>query len=247
MKTNKHLYWSLVLSLLPFWAFGASRIEKDLNDVFIIIYVTQNGTTGHVGIAVDNYSIAIRDVLENGLLVSREDTIKKGNLTFFDLWPQKDLKYGEMNRNTEPQYFRLPRSSAEPAITVETILEKGLPHRYRTPCDAMLRISTRPDEDFKLLAFIDSLPQTRPAYNARHYNCADFAVVCLQQLLHRHIRAKEFVPMSWISTPNKLYRECTRKLPVEVLRDPGKKVKHSFFKERILKSLFDKKSRHEKN
>jgi hypothetical protein len=237
----KHPLSISTVYLLLFLLLQAGRGAAAPADMYIVFFVTQNGITGHVGIAIDNYDIRIRDTWKNGKPITLEDTVTNGTLTFFDLWPQKDVKVGDFHKNTVPLYFRLPRSSAEPKITVESILYQGLPHRYRVPCDGLLRIRSSSAEDFKLAAFIDSLPQIRTEYNARHFNCADFVIVCLQQHFGFLIKAKEFIPMGWVSTPNRLYRRSCQRLPVEVLRDPGPKVKRSFFKERVLKKYFSNK------
>lgn len=224
-------------------------VSAAVNDFYVVFYITQDGITGHVGIAVDNYQIRSRDVLDaGGERVSREDTVRTGALTFFDLWPKQDVHFGAFNHDTEPHYFRLPRTSAEQKITVESLLKDGLPQRYRHACDAMLRIPSSPTEDFQLLAFLDSLPTLRPTYNARRFNCADFAIACLERHFGIAISAREFLPFTWVNTPNRLYRQCLRVLPaVQVLRDPGPKVKRSFFRERILKSIFNKKRNHVQN
>src|ERR1044071_162622 len=48
-------------------------------NVYIVIYATADGRTGHAGIAIDNYQVHI--------LGDKEDTVADGTLTYFDLWP----------------------------------------------------------------------------------------------------------------------------------------------------------------
>ncbi len=242
MKHSAHISILFCLCLLM-----AGKLRAGCDDIYIVVYITQDGVTGHVGIAVENYDILVRDVRKGDKTVSLEDTVSNGTLTFFDLWPQKDLHIGHFNKNTAPQYFRLPRSSSEEKITVESILNKGLPHRYRLPCDGMLRIASTPAQDFQLKTFIEALPQKKPNYNSRRYNCADFVLLCLRRHFGVSIRAKEFIPLSWVSTPNRLYRQCSRALPVTVIRDPGPKVKRSFFRERVLKKYFSNKNSDNEN
>lgn len=229
-------YPSLLLSLcfLLFLTFPSGRAMATPTDIYIVFYVTQNGVTGHVGIAVDNYDIRVRDTWQNGRLVTLEDTVANGTLSFFDLWPKEEIKMGQIDQDLTPQYFRHPRTSAEDQITVESILNTGLPYGYRLPCDGLLRIRTTATEDFRLEAFIDSMPDLQPVYNSLHFNCTDFVIECLQRHFGFAIQAREYIPVSWVSTPNTLYRWSIRHLPVEVLRDPGPKVNGSFFKERIL-------------
>lgn len=208
-----------------------------LANVYVVFYMTHDGTTGHVGIAIDNYKVIVHNQELDGMVFRKEDTVITGDLSFYDLWPEEEVRYGRFNKNTAPYYFKLPRTTAEPKITVESLLYRGLPHRYRRPCDALVSIKTTAKEDAELLDYIHQLSERRPYYNARKYNCADFVRLCLRKILKRKIKAREFVPMSMISTPNKLFLKL-KKMPkqVGVLRDPGDKANGSFMKERILKN-----------
>jgi hypothetical protein len=230
MLNNKNILLVLVISLLI-------GIRTLMANVYVVIYVTQDGATGHAGIAVDNYELRVSEKLINGAIFRQVDTVANGTLTFFDLWPQTDIPYGRFNKDTEPRYNRFPRSSAERPITVESLLEKGLPRGCRYPCDALLRIQSTPQEDFSLLKYLDTLPSERPFYNARKYNCVDFVRLSLAHLCGMKIRAKEFVPLSMISTPNRFFRALKKEKnrPVEILRDPGPAVKRSFLRERVFK------------
>jgi hypothetical protein len=206
-------------------------------NVYVVFYMTEQGSTGHVGIAVDNYKVIVREQWEHGSLRQWEDTVATGYLTFFDLWPERDVRYWRFNKNTPPRYFQFPRTSAEAGISPESLLYEGLPHRYRRPCDALVCIATSARVDSELMEFIAELEGKRPYYNARRYNCADFVCLCLQKVLYKKIRAREFIPFSMTSTPNKLFLKLKKTTNnVQVLLDPGNKVHGSFFVERILKN-----------
>lgn len=211
------------------------------DDIYIIIYTTKDGLTGHVGIAIDNYDIFIEDEIENGQSFSIYDTLSNGSLTYFDLWGPTDLDYKSMNKNAKPRYFKLPRSSAEERITVDYFLTKGLPHSYDYPCDALLRIRTNPKEDYDLKDSVDLIMKQFDFFNPIAYNCTDFIVKSLETHLQSTIDAKELILFSKSSTPNQLYITLTENFNVDIIKNPGNEINQSFFKERIFKMFFQTK------
>src|SRR5690606_22911432 len=67
-------------------------IDPDGNDIYLLIWFSKNGETGHAGIAVDNYKTVNKkdangnDVLDaNGNVVTEQ--VKDGTYTYYDLWP----------------------------------------------------------------------------------------------------------------------------------------------------------------
>ncbi len=219
----------------------AADFSEGAGDLYIIFYITQNGLTGHVGIAVDNYNIRIRDVKHNGRPAVAYDTIKAGHLTYIDLWGPPEISFRELNKDLSPRYYKLPRSSAEERITLNYFLNRGLPHAYNYPCDAVLKVPTSPYEDYLLLKRADSVISKNDYFNPKKYNCTDFVEQLLEAHFGKRIRAKEFLLLAWSTTPNKFYRRLTRHFDVKVIKGPGKKVNRPFFIERFIKTIFSKK------
>lgn len=210
-------------------------------NVYFITYATRNGNTGHSALAVDNYVIYVREMTVNGVLFHMYDTVRAGTLTYFDFWPQKDFfSIRSIGRDTEAKYNRLPAASYEREITLENIISYGIPHIKNYPCDGVLSFTTTPRKDFEMIAFMDSIIRLGRPFNARRYNCSDFVLLGARHLTERKISAKEFIPFSFSTTPNRLYKKLSRIPGIKVIVDPGIKVKGLFFRERIL-GMFSKR------
>jgi len=212
--------------------YGTTEASKD---IILVIYISKDGKTGHVGLAIDNYNIEVNDITGKGPSVY--DTVKTYSLTYFDLWGPPEINNLDHNKNLQARYYKLPRTSAEARINVGYFLNKGLPHAYDYPADALLRIRTTPTEDFRMQEIANRIQEKNDFFNSRQYNCVDYIILCLNEMFGTKIIAKEYIPFAWSSTPNKFYLEILKNLDVEVIKDPGMGIHKSFFKERILKSM----------
>jgi len=243
---KNRLIRSLVLSLIL--ATACDRLRAEPSDIYLVVYTTKTGHTGHVGIAVDNYKILVRDTVVSGVVTTLYDSVKTHTLTYFDLWGPADISLDEHSKDLPARYFTLPRSSSEQPITVDYFLTEGLPHSYDYPCDALIRIETGPSTDFRLKEIASMIQRERPYFNSRQFNCTDFVLTCLNQLLDMKLKALEWIPFSWSSTPNKFYRVVVSSLNVDILKAPGSEVNESFFKERVVNTvLYNQFINHEKN
>lgn len=203
---------------------------ETLGNAYVIIYASLNGKTGHAGIAIDNYSIEN----ENNVI----DTIANGTLTYYDFWPADGFGLSGFSKNCPAKFYKLPDRIWSSAITVNSLYDKGIPHREHYPCDAILMFNSTPSLDFHAHEYINSIIKSNRRFNPRYYNCGDF-VVDILRLFTGKIYAKEFVPFSFTTTPNKLCRKIMKQEGVTIIKSPGVKVKRNFFIERILKSHRD--------
>lgn len=206
------------------------------DDVYLIIYITKSGHTGHVGFAVDNYHVIVRDTLIHGASHEVLDTVKANTVTYFDLWGPPHIGVNEHGTDLAARYFTLPRSSAERPIRLNYFLSNGLPHAYDYPCDGLVRIRTSPSSDLKMRAIAEQVQKEKDYFNSRKYNCTDYVITCLNRLLNVDIDAKEFIPFDWSSTPNRFYKAIVAMPDAEIVKDPGEGVNNSFVSERIIKS-----------
>jgi hypothetical protein len=88
------------------------------------------------------------------------------------------------------------------------------------------------------MQLLDSTMNSNRNFNARKFNCSDFVLIPLHQIVNKNISAKEFTPFTFSTTPNKLYKKL-RKLPcTQVLKNADKKAKKSFVGQRVLYKLF---------
>lgn len=197
-------------------------------NVYIIIYATKDGKTGHAGIAIDNYQIQVTD--------NKSDTVRTGTLTYFDLWPDKD-RFGLFNFGVsrEAKFYKLPNSIWSSPLTVASLYDKGIPHKEFYPCDAILMIPTDSKADHSMVSYLDSFMERNKYFNARYFNCSDFVHSSIADVLGIKLRAKEFIPLSFTTTPNKLCRKLMRYSKVQVIKSPGNKIRRSFMREKVMK------------
>jgi len=236
------------IAIILFAGFFHTELLGKPNDVYLIIYTTRAGYTGHVGIAVDNYKIVVRDTIIGKMKTVVYDSVKNYSLTYFDLWGPANIRLDEHDKDLPSRYYKLPRSSAEERITVDYFLTKGLPHSYDYPCDALIRIKTAARADYKLKEIAEAIQQEKKYFNSREYNCTDYIILCLNRLLGVELKAREYIPFSWSSTPNKFYKVVVSSLNVEIIKKAGPKVNESFFKERVFNTvLFNQFINHEKS
>jgi hypothetical protein len=197
-------------------------------NVYVVIYATINGKTGHAGIAVDNYRVQT--------LNGRTDTVADGTLTYYDLWPgQDDFRLFHLSKNMKGKFYKLPNAIWPGEITLNSLYDNGIPHREYYPCDGLLMLRTAAGADQSLKMFLDSVIECGRSFNARFYNCSDFVLQGLCRITGQCIRAKEFLPFAFSSTPNKLCRKLMKRSDVVVVKSPGEKINGSFLRERIIR------------
>ncbi len=220
--------------MIIFCSLQALQAEKGLGDVYVIIYATHDGKSGHAAIAVDKYTVKIRDCSSCPGKVSY-DTVRTGELLYYDLWPIDDRFNKErLFDNVSAQFFRLPASSAERPISISSLKYRGIPHEENYPVDGLLRIPTSPQKVEKLKEYLDNLISRDTTFNAVHFNCADFVELGLEYLLKKDIWVDERVLFVYATTPNRLYQVLEKMEGIEVLKDPGELINGSFLYERIL-------------
>lgn len=231
-KTYQILFTVLVISI----GFTAT-VSAENNDIFLVFYATIDGKSGHVGIAIENYRIMVKDSFdEQGHRVSTYDTVPSGTLTYYDLWPETD-DFNAINISDDipPRYYKLPRASWEDDITVSTLIGKGIPHEEHYPIDGLLRISTKSEKDYQLKEYMDEIIDDNRPFNARAFNCADFVELAIEFTIEEQIEAKELIVLKKSTTPNKLYREVLKIPNVTIIKDGSMKAQGSFTNERLLK------------
>ncbi|MEO6131492.1 MAG: hypothetical protein ABIQ02_06565 [Saprospiraceae bacterium] len=206
-------------------------------DVHLIIYATYDGKTGHSGIAIDDYSVKVIESTRSGQRYYRYDTVYTGSLTYYDFWPLNDLYKGRYDGDVEPVYFKLPSSRWKQMISLKTLADQGVPHKFGYACDGIISIPTSKQKDFELMEFLDKKIDIFRSFNSMEYNCCDFIVEALNHLTGKQIEAKEFIVIGFVTTPNELYKSISRWKDVVIVKDPGDKINGTFFHERIITRL----------
>lgn len=207
----------------------------DQNDIYIIIYATHNGKTGHAGIAIDRYVVKVKDCTNCKVKVTY-DTLTTGELSYYDLWPaHDDFQKSKMYENDLALYHHFPASSSEAPLTIWGLIHKGIKQINLGPCDALLKIPSTALQDFKLMHFLDKEVDQQTPFNLWERNCADFVEKAVEFALKVKIEAEEMILFDQATTPNNLYKAMLKLPGVAVLKDPGILINGSFLQERILK------------
>lgn len=215
-------------------AFGGSG---RLSDIYIVYYATWKGKTGHMGIAVDNYRIVYKQA-GNDSIGQAADTVATGELTYYDLWPDEDhFSVSKTGKDIPAVYYKLPVSSTE-EITLNSLYDKGIPHKEHYPSDGLLCIPTSWEQDRQMMGLLDSLVEANRAFNGRQFNCSDFVRIPLEKLLGCELKSKEFILAGWSTTPNKLYRRLRGIGSVRVIKNADDKAARSFIGQRVFYKLF---------
>lgn len=218
--------------------FGArTQVQGKAADAYLVFYATHGGTTGHVGIAVDLNRVRITDCKDCPAGV-RYDTVKTGELVYFDLWPaEENYTYSFFFGETPAKYYRLPTSSAAPPITIDLLLRQSPTATLKNAPDGLARISTTPTQDAELITFMQGLINDGRPFSLYDFNCSDFVAAGLSQVLPEHLPAEERVLVSMATTPNRLWKAVAAQRGVSVLKDPGTKADGRFNSQRIFSSL----------
>src|SRR4051812_29174889 len=102
---------------------------KKGTDVYVVIYATYKGKTGHAGIAVDKYKIVYHDVKTATGIVSKKDTVKTGELLYYDFWPNDDYFNKVRTAKDIPGiFYKLPEKLFD-EITPNSLVSQGIPHK----------------------------------------------------------------------------------------------------------------------
>jgi hypothetical protein len=203
-------------------------------DVHLIIYATHKGETGHCGIAVDEYRIRVLEEIIGGKVIYRYDSVKTGTLIYYDLWPLKDSYKGNYEGNVAPMYYKLPSDRWKQFISLRTLSDQGVPHKFGYPCDGIISLSCSKKKDFEMMQYLDKKVTDHKHFNTMHHNCCDFVAEALTFMTGRQIEAKEYIIKNFATTPNQLFKVVAAWPGVSIIKDPGDKVNGSFVQERVL-------------
>ena len=204
-------------------------------DIYVVIYATVDGQTGHAALAIDDYDIIVKDTIIDGQKEYITDTVTNGGIIYFDLSAADgNIKFSNMNKEHEPLYHKYPENGKR--LTIKELYFEGLPtKKVERRFDGLIRIKSDQLTDYQLTNYMNHLIDKKQPYHLFKYNCTDFVIDALELIYDEKIRAKEFFLINNSNTPNKLFRKLQRLGKTKVLLDPKDKVKGSFFCQRILK------------
>jgi hypothetical protein len=224
----------LIRMMLMVW-FIVSTLTGIRADVHVVIFATYGGRTGHCGLAIDDYCIRAIDQQCNGVSYITYDTIATGTVTYYDLWPVKDEYKGNYDGDIAARYYRLPSSQYKQWISLKTLSDQGVPHKFNYPADGIVTLVSSPKQDFLLRTWIDDQIRLERDFNAIHHNCCDFVGEAIYQLTGQSIDAREWIIRYHATTPNPFYKAVAQIPNARITKNPGDLVDGTFVEERVYK------------
>lgn len=234
MRGRQNIWIGLILAVLSFACEEAYALKgSQYNDIYILLFATHNGKTGHIGLAIDNYEIHIKDGTNQQVLY---DTVRTNTLTYYDLWPlQEDFDKTNVDAFVKAQYYKFPSASWQGSIRVADLYYRKISPGNDTPCDGLLKLTNSAAKDLSLHHHLDKIIEQNAPFHVRQNNCADFVENAIEFILGTDIKADEFIPFAFSTTPNRLFKCLVELKHSKMLKDPGKKVNGSFWQEKIIK------------
>jgi RHS repeat-associated protein len=214
------------------YVFNSPIIAVDPNgeDVYLLIWATDNGEIGHAGIAVDNYkTVNVKDkngkdvVDKNGNVVTKQ--VKDGTKTYYDLWPS--VSVGLTNSGTDVKALYQEFLVKNEKELTDTDVSKG----ENRAADGVVKFTTSEFTDSQVKKDLEKFMKSNTNYNGKRCNCSDFAKEGVKTASgNKKIDASESIMFSKSTTPNKLYKEAIKQKNAKVIKNPGKKVNNTFIK-----------------
>jgi RHS repeat-associated protein len=175
-------------------------IDPDGNDIYLLIWFSKNGETGHAGIAIENYKTVVKKDKDGKPILDRngkpvKEQVKDGTFTYYDLWPNKSVESDEFQSNVESDYSGGVKinSLADLKMKDPTTHRSGQVDPEGRAADGMVRLTTsfEQDEAAKKAAVTD-ISNFRD-YNACKNNCSTFAQRLINAAIEPNISASQLV------------------------------------------------------
>ncbi len=206
--------------------------DPDGKDVYLVVWKSKDGETGHAAIAVDNYKKAEKKVMVKGKEVTKTIWVKDGTVTIYDLWPEKPVGKTELQDNVTDDYNKRVDNVAD--LTKKDVSVSGESGKVSEfgegrAGDGVVQITSDYSTDTKVKAKLDAIQKSGADYNACTNNCSTFAQEGLK-VLDAKIDASQTVkptgPLAlWykeakVVAPNNLYNAAAKMKGATVLKGP---------------------------
>jgi hypothetical protein len=210
-------------------------IDPDGKDVYLVVWFSKDGETGHAGIAVDNYKM-VEQRSESGEITGYA-AVPDGTVTYFDLWPKAPVGKTQLQKGVTPDYGagvilnKADLLATDPSASgkVGNVSEFG---ERRAP-DGVVSISSSYVDDVLLRVEAKSKISNNEQYNACDNNCSTFSQDLINTISTVNIDAsQEIKPKGTLKilgygdastvAPNNLYNKATEAPGANVLKGPDK-------------------------
>ncbi|WP_282086661.1 RHS repeat-associated core domain-containing protein [Aquimarina algiphila] len=216
-------------------------IDPDGNDIYILTWFSEDGETGHAGIAIDNYKTQNKkdangnDVLDaNGNIVTEQ--VKDGTFTYYDLWPKNQVGDFELQDDVKSGYSEGVQISSLGDLTNTDVTTQvnGNVHTEGRSADGIVQISTSFKQDERAKNLAETEIKNKNQYNACENNCSTFTQRVANTALGigNQINAKQRISPSWtlralgykatdVVAPNNLYNAALKAKGAKKVKGPA--------------------------
>ncbi|GIV28848.1 MAG: hypothetical protein KatS3mg027_2662 [Bacteroidia bacterium] len=201
-------------------------IDHDGKDVYLIIYTTAEGESGHAAIAVENYKAIEITVIENGIEIKKTIYEKTGTFTFYEFGPDVKKPIKSLVLPVKGFYGKIEN------VTIDEIINKNLStyesdeNKPNGP-NGVIKFTTTPETDLKIKEKIERKIASKEKYKALKNNCSDFAMEPVEEATEENISSdsKENIDIpilgtKKVTTPNALYKAAVKSKNATVVKDP---------------------------
>ncbi|MBM9579589.1 hypothetical protein JWG45_20800, partial [Leptospira sp. 201903070] len=193
------------------------------HDAIVFLWGAQNGVdVGHAGIAVEEYD---------------RQNKSKGTYKYYGLWPKKGYQKTDDTRITREAQI------AEMTLAKDDKSLKDFTEREGRSADAIYRIKSNQSKDRMTLNTLNAFIKKNEGYNAETQNCTTFCALGANKALGKTLVTKETIEPNQkgelilrlqgqtgrtsisFDSPTKLNESLRNSKNVEVVKDPGDKMK----------------------
>jgi RHS repeat-associated protein len=157
-------------------------IDPDGNDIYLLIWFSKNGETGHAGVAIDNYkTVNKKDSNGNNILDKNgkpvTEQVKDGTYTYYDLWPNDAVGDTELQDNVDADYTKgIKINSLKDLMSKDpTGTRTGHVTAEGRSADGIVQIPTNSLQDAKAKKVAENDIKNDKDYNGCFNNCSTYA------------------------------------------------------------------------
>lgn len=203
-----------------------NAIDPDGKDVYLVVYTTAKGESGHTALAVENYRTVENKVIENGIEVTKTTYEKTGTFTYYEFGPDVK-KMGPLRAamNVDGLYTKTENVTLEQIKNTNVSVYESDAKKPTGP-NGVVKLTTTPETDMGIKATLEKKIAAQEDYNGVKNNCTDFVDCGVDIAVGTDVSAKENVKVpvlgtKSISTPNTLYKSATKASNATVVKDAG--------------------------
>ncbi|HXB36050.1 MAG TPA: DUF6443 domain-containing protein [Puia sp.] len=160
-------------------------VDPEGEDIYVLIWFTNNGDIGHTGIAVDNYKW--QEKKENGKTVLDKDgkpvmeQVKDGTVTYYDFWPGSPK--GANKKNFDENQKGIVQKST--GLTLDNLMNTDVSGNEGYAADAVVQFAASPEKTQKVDDAGNQAFQNQGndniQYNGVTNNCSTFGLNLLKK------------------------------------------------------------------